>query len=113
MLLATLAVVLAQSPSMDARLMRFPDIYQGKIVFTYAGDLWTVGEEGGIARKLTSHPAAESLAKFSPDGSKIAFTASYDGNADVYVMDSDGGEPKRLTFHPAADQVLDWSPDGK
>ena len=39
----------------ECRLMRFPDIHQDKIVFVYAGDLWSVPSEGGIARRLTTH----------------------------------------------------------
>jgi tricorn protease len=113
MFVAMLAFTLVSPALEDARLMRFPDIADGKIVFTYAGDLWLVTEAGGIARKLTNHPGGEALAKFSPDGKRIAFTASYDGNTDVFVMPSEGGEPKRLTFHPANDAVVDWSPDGK
>ncbi|MBK7303126.1 MAG: hypothetical protein IPI90_07685 [Saprospiraceae bacterium] len=28
----------------------------------------------------------EIFSKYSPDGSKIAYTAQYDGNSEVYVM---------------------------
>ena len=49
---------------------------------------------------------------FSPDGSLIAFTGDYDGNADVYVVAASGGVPHRLTYHPAPDDVVGWTPDG-
>jgi len=39
----------------EARLLRFPAIYDNQIVFTYAGDLYTVSSDGGVARKLTNH----------------------------------------------------------
>ncbi|MCK4224410.1 MAG: PD40 domain-containing protein [candidate division Zixibacteria bacterium] len=107
----------------ECRLMRFPDIHQDKIVFVYAGDLWLVPSEGGIARRLTTHIGLELFPKFSPDGRFIAFTGDYDGNADVYVIPTEGGEPRRLTYHPGArqspggvkidDWVVDWYPDGK
>jgi tricorn protease len=97
----------------ETRLMRYPDVSKDHIVFTYAGDLWTVARAGGQAHRLTSHPGEEIFAKFSPDGKSIAFTGDYDGNADVYVMPAAGGEPRRLTYHPAADNVLGWTPDGK
>jgi tricorn protease len=45
----------------EARLLRFPAIYDNQIVFTYAGDLYTVAAEGGIARKLTNHEGYECL----------------------------------------------------
>ena len=82
----------------EARLLRFPAIHGNQIVFTYAGDLYTVDKAGGIARKLTSDIGYEMFAKFSPNGKQIAFTAQYDGNTEVYVMPSEGGIPKRLTY---------------
>jgi tricorn protease-like protein len=47
---------------------RFPAIRGSTLVFTAEGDLWTVGTEGGIARRITSHPGVESYASISPDG---------------------------------------------
>ena len=82
----------------EARLLRFPAIYDNQIVFTYAGDLYTVSADGGIARKLTNHNGYEMFARFSPDGKTIAFTGQYDGNTEVYLMNSEGGIPKRITF---------------
>ena len=92
--------------------MRWADIHGDTVVFTYEDDLWLVSANGGDARRITNHPGSERYAKFSPDGSKIAFTANYDGGTDVYVMDARGGVPVRLTYHPATDKVLGWSPDG-
>jgi tricorn protease len=107
----------------ETRLMRFPDIHQDKIAFVYAGDVWTVSSQGGVARRLTSFDGYEGFPKFSPDGKMIAFTAAYDGNGDVYVMPAEGGEPKRLTYRPGTrqpsggltleDYVVDWFPNGK
>ena len=65
------------------------------------------------ARRLTSTPAAEIDPWFSPDGSRIAFTATVGGNTDVYVVATTGGEPTRLTFHPSLDAARGWSPDGR
>jgi len=86
------------SQSNQARLLRFPSISEKSIVFTYAGDLYTVGREGGLARKLTNDNGYEMFAKYSPDGKQIAFTAQYDGNTEVYLMSSEGSSPKRLTI---------------
>ena len=107
----------------EGRLMRFPDVYKDKIVFTYGGDLWLASTSGGVARRITTHPGQELFAKFSPDGKWIGFTGQYDGNFNVYVMPSDGGEPRQLTFETdqAAvgermgpnNQVINWTPDGK
>ncbi|MBN2563149.1 MAG: PD40 domain-containing protein [Phycisphaerae bacterium] len=97
----------------ESHLMRYADVHGDRVVFTYEGDLWLAPTAGGDARRITSDGGSEVLAKFSPDGSLIAFTANYDGGTDVYVMDARGGSPKRLTYHPAGDYVVDWYPDGK
>jgi len=82
----------------EARLLRFPTIHGNQIVLTYAGDLYTVPSNGGVARKLTNDPGFEMFARFSPDGKWLAFTGQYDGNTEVYLMQAEGGIPKRLTF---------------
>ncbi len=82
----------------DARLLRFPAVHGQNVVFTYAGDLYTVPLSGGVARKLTSDVNGyEMFARYSPDGKSIAFTGQYDGNTEVFLIPSTGGVPKRLT----------------
>ena len=114
-LLALLIIIIpfAGASGDEARLLRNPDIHGDRVVFCYAGDLWTVSSEGGTARLLTTHPGREFFPKFSPDGKQIAFSAQYDGNVDVFVMPAQGGEPKRLTYHYFQDWVVDWYPDGE
>ncbi len=91
--------------SAEARLLRFPAIHGDKLVFGYAGDLYTVSAKGGLARRLTSDEASyEMFPRFSPDGKNLAFTAQYDGNTEVYVMPADGGTPKRLTYTATLDR---------
>ena len=97
----------------DARMLRYPAASKTQIAFVYAGDVWLVGKAGGSAVRLTSSPGEESFPRFSPDGSSVAYSASYDGNVDVYLIPSRGGEPRRLTYHPMADRVVGWTPDGK
>ncbi|MFA6541595.1 MAG: PDZ domain-containing protein, partial [Bacteroidota bacterium] len=98
LLLSVLLFAACALSQQEARLLRFPAIYGDKIVFTYAGDLYTVSSTGGVARKLTSDVGMEMFARFSPDGKHIAFTGQYDGNTEVYVIPSEGGIPKRLTY---------------
>ena len=97
----------------DARLLRSPDIHGNRIVFTYAGNLWTVNAVGGTAVQLTTHEGIETGARFSPSGDMIAFTAQYDGNTDVYIIPAAGGEPRRVTWHPGNDELVSWTADGK
>ncbi len=95
LLLLTITIASAQE---ESRLLRFPTIHGNQVVFTYAGDLYSVPSFGGTARKITSDVGYECFAKFSPDGKYIAFTGQYDGNTEVYLIPSEGGIPKRLTF---------------
>ncbi|MCI0513525.1 PDZ domain-containing protein [candidate division KSB1 bacterium] len=80
------------------RLLRFPTIYNDQLVFSYAGDLYSVNAAGGVARRLTADDGYEIFPRFSPDGKYLAFTGQYDGNTEVYLMPATGGVPKRLTF---------------
>ena len=107
----------------QTKLLRFPDIYGDRVVFSYGSDLWTAPTNSGQAVRLTAHPGIEVFAKFSPDGKYIAFTGQYDGDEQVYVMPASGGEPKQLTFYPAKgpltprwgydNHVMGWTNDGK
>ena len=84
--LAAAALVVGAVPSLasaQTKLLRFPDIHADRVVFTYAGDLWTAPAAGGAATRLTAHPGVELFAKFSPDGRWIAFTGQYDGDEQV------------------------------
>ena len=108
----------------EARLLRFPAVGGDKIVFTYAGNLYSVGIDGGTAVKLTSDVGYECFPKISPDGRTIAFTGQYDGNTEVYTMPVTGGEPRRITYSALVDRdkvgermgpnniVMGWTPDG-
>ena len=82
---ATAPPLLLQHPSMSAT----------DIAFDYAGEIWTVPREGGLARRLVSGLGRVPRPVFSPDGSLIAYTGVYDGNSDVYVVSATGGEPTR------------------
>lgn len=124
MLPAALAVLLlAFCVSAQTKLLRFPDVYGDRVVFTYGGDLWTASASGSTATRLTAHSGVESYAKFSPDGKRIAFTGQYDGDEQVYVIPASGGEPKQLTFYPSRgplaprwgfdNQVHGWTRDNK
>ena len=49
---------------------------------------------------------------WSPDGSRLAFSASDGQNQDIYVIKIDGTGLTRITNHEARDRHPDWSPDG-
>lgn len=57
--------------------------------------------------------ATNYVPRWSPDGQRLAFASTVDGNWNVHVVDADGSNLERLTDHPAADVGPEWSPDGR
>src|SRR5947209_4231063 len=112
-LLALLGAAAASAAPGTLHLLQKPAMNKTEIVFSYAGDLWSVSRNGGLAQRLTSGQGFETDASFSPDGATIAFSGEYDGNTDVFTVRVAGGVPKRITYHPDADRLAGWTPDGK
>jgi dipeptidyl aminopeptidase/acylaminoacyl peptidase len=80
-------------------------------------DLWLIAVDGAQpSRKLTHTKASESGPEWSPDGTKIAFSAKREGDdlAQIYVLDvMRGGEAERVTTLATGAKTPRWSPNGK
>ena len=50
--------------------------------------------------------------RFSPDGARLAYTATGEGPTEVYVMDAGGGAGRRLTWLGANTRTVGWTRDG-
>lgn len=97
----------------QAKFVRYPHVSNdGRIAFSYHGDIWVAEHDGSHARRLTAHVARDTFPRFSPDGKWIAFNSDRMGNGDVWLVSSEGGTPKQLTFHSTGDSVQYWTPDG-
>lgn len=83
------------------------------VVFSWQGDVWTVPAGGGPARRLTVHPARDTMPRFTPDGKSIVFVSNRFGSGDVFVMDATGGNVRRLNHESSNEQITSISPDGK
>ncbi|MGL6291610.1 MAG: hypothetical protein ACRC2H_13030, partial [Silanimonas sp.] len=112
-LAAVFALVGASALFAAPGYFRFPAVHGETLVFTAEGDLWTAPLAGGQARRLTTHAGQETQAAISPDGTRVAFVAQYDGDGDVYAMPLAGGAPTRLSFDGWRAQVHGWSPRGE
>lgn len=76
--------------------------------------IWLIDADGGTPRRLTTSDAADNTPRWSPDGTRIAFTSDRKerGKAQVYLMALDGGEAVRLTDAKGTVTAIQWSPDG-
>jgi len=75
-------------------------------------DVWIVSSDGSGAREFITGPKSDRSARWSPDGSMIAFVSSRGGSSQIYIVPASGGEPRQLTtISTGADQPV-WSPDG-
>jgi TolB protein len=50
---------------------------------------------------------------WSPDGTRLVYTAQRDDEWDVYAIPASGGEEQRLTSCPGLDDGPDYTPDGE
>lgn len=66
---------------------------------------------GGPARQLTSNPAIDWYASWSPSGRELSFLSQREGENQVWVVDAAGGEPRRLTLGDGTG--AEWFPDGQ
>ncbi|HEV2990625.1 MAG TPA: hypothetical protein VG759_19470, partial [Candidatus Angelobacter sp.] len=108
-----LLLILSTWCAAESKLLRHPNYHNGKVTFSYLGDIWVANEDGSNVQRLTVHRAREIYPRFSPDGKWIAFSSNRYGNYDVFVMSAEGGAAKQLTFHSAADLVVNWTSDSK
>ncbi|MBX2902333.1 MAG: PD40 domain-containing protein [Chitinophagales bacterium] len=76
-------------------------------------DIFVADKSGTITKQLTNHIGYDAEATVSPDGKKIVFTSTRNGDLDLYVMDIDGRNVKQITFGLGYDGGAFFSPDSK
>ena len=90
-----------------------PDYSRGYVWAIYSAyQIYYARKEGKIVKPLTTGPGYNAEATLSPDGKKIVFTSSRDGDLDIYSMNADGTEVRRLTNTLGYDGGPFFSPDG-
>jgi len=110
-----LSAPLAAQPGFPQHLSLSPD--GETLVFSASGDLWAVPSSGGVASRLTSHPALETRSAFSPDASMLAFESDRHGSRNLYVVPVSGdplvaGAPRRVTTSDRSQTLASFSADG-
>ncbi len=76
-------------------------------------DIWIADVDGGNARALTTHPAADFNARWMGDGKSLVFLSTRGGSAQVWRLALDGGEAQQLTKFPLDVENLEVFPGGE
>lgn len=80
-----------------------------------ASDLYTFDPDSMmVMARITDDMATEIAARYSPDGTRIAYVLNAIGGMNILVMDADGSDQRRLTSTPDAifEDSPVWTPDG-
>ncbi len=82
--------------------------------------VWTMRRDGSDRRQLT-HPVlrppagahGDAPAEWSPDGSRILYSAEARGDRELFVMNADGSGKRRVIHWRGGDSPNGWLPDGR
>ncbi|MEZ4988981.1 MAG: S9 family peptidase [Saprospiraceae bacterium] len=77
------------------------------------GQLWLIKSDGSEHEKLSNLDVNESNAQWSPDGNRIAFTASTTEGSELFIYWLDSGKSARISQLSGSPGGLSWSPDGQ
>jgi TolB protein len=94
---------------------------EGKIAFISTGNIYIINLDGSDLTQLTNFSIGAQEPVWSPDGKKIAFSATNDGG--IYTINADGTNLTRIVYKTVYDEYTDtwniaannhpsWSPDG-
>ncbi|MGD9570305.1 MAG: IPT/TIG domain-containing protein [Thermoleophilia bacterium] len=88
----------------------FPDGSRLVVDRGLSAEVWSLRPDGSDLRQLTDSAGSDFAPAVSPDGRRIVFASSRDGQGfEIYVMEADGSIEVRSTFTPMA--TVDWHPD--
>lgn len=76
-------------------------------------DIFMADLNGKIVKQLTNSKGYDAEATLSPDGKKMIYTSTKDGDIDLYIMDLKTGKEKKITSDLGYDGGAWFSPDGK
>lgn len=77
------------------------------------GDLWIIDTASGEQRPLVSGGEPSNSPRWSPDGTRLLYTTSTNGQPDLRIHYMDSGESFSLSQFPSPPGQATWSPDGQ
>ena len=80
--------------------------------YGYHYNIYTMDISGQNRVQLTYGSFDANFPQYSPDGTKICFSAFRSGNSEIYIMNSDGGNMVQLTDDSTDYESPIFSPDG-
>ena len=84
----------------------------GRVAFTSVTGIGVMNADGGGNWGI-DFVVGDNSPAWSPDGTRVAFVTSRDGDYDVYTAAPDGSDLRNVTRSYAYDSEPAWSPDGK
>ena len=86
-----------------------------RALFVARGDVFTLPIEKGPTRNLTATSGVhDKLARWSPDGKRIAFVSDQTGEDEIWIVDQAGGKPEQVTKgRQGMTYAPEWSAEGK
>jgi TolB protein len=89
-----------------------PDRSQGYVWPLGRFEIYSARPDGSDLHRLTTNDAYDAEATVSPDGSRVVFTSTRDGDIELYTMKVDGTDVRRVTRRIGYDGGAFFSPDG-
>jgi len=75
--------------------------------------IWLVDVASGRQRPLVTGAGRYAMPRWSPDGTRIAYSSTDEGGSQLHVRWLDSGASTRITTLPDSPESLAWSPDGR
>ncbi len=105
-------IIYASTFTNDSGCPTPPDRSQGYVWGLNRYELFTSKADGSDLKQLTHNGAYNAEATLSPDGQRVIFTSTRDGDLELYTMKVDGSDVRRLTNRVGYDGGAFYSPDG-
>lgn len=96
----------------DAACPARPDFSKGYVWPIGNFEIYSSKPDGSDFIQLTDNGTYNAEATLSPDGTRLIFTSTMDGDLDLYTMNVDGTDVRRITNRVGYDGGAFFSPDG-